>query len=119
MTQKAGPRELALRALREAAKWAVPETARPRRAHKIVEGLKEAVAVAKGEAAPARVTTLLVTPKPDGRADVQRPGSRGPAPSSGGRPRKGETAATLARSKPWEAEGISQATWYRRQKAKP
>lgn len=53
--------------------------------------------------------------KSKSRAGAKRLGSRGPAPGSGGRPRKGEEGKTLQARKPWEAEGISQATWYRRQ----
>ena len=57
------------------------ETKRP--AHKIIDGLKEVIAVARGETDPARVTVVRV-----------------------GRPKKGET-----RAKPWEAEGISKASY--------
>ncbi len=55
--------------------------------HKIIEGLKEAIAVSMGEVNPAKVTVVRV-----------------------GRPKKGET-----RDKPWEALGISKASYYRRQ----
>lgn len=41
---------------------------------------------------------------------------RGPKKGNGGGPRKGEEARTLRQTKPWEAEGISARTWYRRQK---
>ena len=58
-----------------------------RPAHKIIEGLKEAIAVVRGEAEPAKVTVVKV-----------------------GRPKKGEK-----RDKPWEALGISKASYYRRQ----
>ncbi len=58
-----------------------------RPAHKIIEGLKEAIAVVRGEVEPAKVTVVKV-----------------------GRPKKGET-----RDKPWEALGISKASYYRRQ----
>ena len=33
-----------------------------------------------------------------------------------GRPRIGQEALTLAAQKPWEAEGVSRMTWYRRRK---
>lgn len=49
------------------------------------------------------------------RKGVKRLGRRGPAPGSGGRPRKGDEAKTLRATRPWEAQGISQRTWYRRQ----
>jgi hypothetical protein len=32
-----------------------------------------------------------------------------------GRPLKGKTAMTLTARQPWRAEGLSRATWYRRQ----
>lgn len=59
--------------------------------------------------------------KPDrqsikGRAGAKRLGTRGPAPGYGGRPRKGDEGKTLMAKKPWEAEGVSMATWYRRKK---
>lgn len=51
------------------------------------------------------------------RKQKRRIGSRGPAPGTGGRPRKGAEDKTLRATKPWEAEGISMRTWYRRKKA--
>jgi hypothetical protein len=36
-----------------------------------------------------------------------------------GRPSQEDRARTLTATKPWEAEGISQRTWYRRQHGKP
>ena len=56
-----------------------------RPSHKIIEGLKEAIAVVKGEAQPAKVTIVKV-----------------------GRPKRTE-------AQPWEALGISKASYYRRQ----
>lgn len=50
------------------------------------------------------------------REGVKRLGARGPAPGSGGRPRKGAEKKTLRATKPWEKEGISQSTWYRRRR---
>lgn len=47
----------------------------------------------------------------------RRKGARGPLPGNGGRPKKGEEDKTLRATRPWEAEGISMRTWYRRQKA--
>lgn len=35
-----------------------------------------------------------------------------------GRPRLGHRAETLSATKPWAAEGMSRATWYRRQGVK-
>jgi hypothetical protein len=35
-----------------------------------------------------------------------------------GRPRLGETHLTLSYTKPWSVAGMSQATWYRRQREK-
>jgi len=32
-----------------------------------------------------------------------------------GRPRKGAEAGTISAARPWDAEGISRRTWYRRQ----
>ncbi|MDE2101778.1 MAG: hypothetical protein KGL39_31315 [Patescibacteria group bacterium] len=43
-------------------------------------------------------------------------GTRGPKPGHGGRPRKGTEDKTLTATRPWEAQGISQSTWYRRGK---
>jgi hypothetical protein len=43
-------------------------------------------------------------------------GTRGPKKGRGGRPRRGEEDKTLAATKPWAAEGISESTWYRRKK---
>lgn len=48
------------------------------------------------------------------RKATKRIGARGPAPGTGGRPKKGEEHATLRAQKPWEKEGISMRTWYRR-----
>jgi len=61
------------------------EPKRKRPSHKIIEGLKEAIAVVKGEAQPAKVTIVKV-----------------------GRPKRTE-------AQPWEALGISKASYYRRQ----
>ena len=64
---------------------------------------------------PTAVHSTRLAPSKS-RAGARRLGSRGPAPGQGGRPRKGEEAKTLKATRPWEKEGISQATWYRRQK---
>lgn len=66
-----------------------PAPVKERPAAKIIAGLREAISVAKNET------------KPSGE----------PKPNKGGRPRKREVD-------PWIAEGISKATWHRRQKAK-
>lgn len=47
--------------------------------------------------------------KPRWNVSTQRSGN-------GGRPRIGDTGQTLSATKPWLSEGISRATWYRRQK---
>jgi len=60
----------------------------PKKPNKIIEGLKEAVAVARGEIEPAKLTVL-----------------------KRGRPK-------IVELRPWETEGISRRTWYRRQKDK-
>ena len=57
-------------------------------------------------------------PESKKRTGVKALGSRGPKPGSGGRPRIGSEGATLKDQQPWKAEGVSQATWYRRQKEK-
>jgi len=36
-----------------------------------------------------------------------------------GRPLAKDAHKTLSKTKPWEAEGMSKATWYRRKKGKP
>ena len=87
-----------------------------------------AVGVAKSRLGGARTTMASKKTgvgsertKPDrqsikGRAGAKRLGTRGPAPGYGGRPRKGDEGKTLMAKKPWEAEGVSMATWYRRKK---
>ena len=40
----------------------------------------------------------------------------GPRKHKQGRPRLGTEASTLSATKPWIAEGMSERTWYRRQK---
>jgi hypothetical protein len=64
----------------------LPSTKPKHPTHKIIEGLKEAIAVASGEVEPVRVTIVKV-----------------------GRPKKTE-------KQPWEVEGITRATWYRNQR---
>lgn len=76
-------------------------------------------------AAPAR----KVAPKKPARAAKEGPSDREvkggriggrssatPPPVKRGRPRAGDRGETLAVTKPWEAHGISQATYYRRLK---
>jgi len=47
----------------------------------------------------------------------ERPGaeSTGPTNLKRGRPLAKDAEKALTRTKPWEAEGISRRTWYRRQ----
>lgn len=45
-------------------------------------------------------------------------GTRGPKKGTGGRPRLEDRGKTLTATKPWEAAGMSQRTWFRRQKEK-
>lgn len=66
-----------------------------------------------GETQVRRVVRSNPT-KSSTRAGAKRLGSRGPSPGSGGRPKKGDEEKTLKATKPWEAQGISQRTWYRR-----
>lgn len=47
----------------------------------------------------------------------RRPGHAGhPPPPRAGRPRIGEAGNTLKAREPWKAQGMSRATWYRRQR---
>lgn len=76
-------------------------------------------AVLAGTTRDAKPAGEVVTPgrqSTKGRAGAKRLGTRGPAPGYGGRPRKGDEGKTLMAKKPWEAEGVSMATWYRRKK---
>ena len=62
-----------------------------------------------------KTTSSILAGRSKAHTAAKRLGTRGPAPGTGGRPRKGEEAKTLRAQKPWEREGISQRTWYRRQ----
>jgi hypothetical protein len=49
----------------------------------------------------------------------ERPAAASSGPTSskrGGRPLAKDAAKSLSRTKPWEAEGMSRRTWYRRKK---
>ena len=52
------------------------------------------------------------------RRGIKKLGRRGPAPGTGGRPRIGDSHKTLKATKPWAALGMSERTWYRRQREK-
>lgn len=104
-----------------AAKGRSGTRASPRSASRAAEGAKGERAdflplMHEREGGPS-VTPASPSAPPKPRADVKRLGSRGPAPGTGGRPKKGDEAKTLQATKPWLAEGISQATWYRRRAA--
>jgi hypothetical protein len=61
--------------------------------HKLLVGAKEALAVARGETKPAKVTIF-----------------------KRGRPLAKDAAKALMKTRPWLLEGMSRASWYRRQK---
>lgn len=68
-----------------------PSETKPK--NKIIEGLKEAIAVARGDVPAARITVM---PR--------------------GRPLAKDAAKALMQTKPWLSEGMSRASWYRRKK---
>ena len=90
------------------------ETTQPR------PSLEPAVSVATGPRDPvpggaSEPSTLAAVPFSSAPASGRgRPGTRRKV----GRPRLGEESKTLSRTKPWEAELMSERTWYRRQKEK-
>jgi hypothetical protein len=65
------------------------------------------------DAVPARKI-----PKPGARGNASKTRSAKPKPAAAraGRPKKGAEGDTLSAQKPWEKEGVSRVTWYRRQK---
>lgn len=75
----------------DAARGRDPVPSKPK--HKLVAAAEEALAVARGESKPARVTVY-----------------------KGGRPLAKDAAKALTKTKPWMLEGMSRASWYRRQK---
>jgi hypothetical protein len=63
---------------------------------------------------PRRSKKSLASPS----GTVAKPTKRGPRKGTGGRPRLEDRGKTLTATKPWEAAGMSQRTWFRRQKEK-
>lgn len=81
-----------IRALADAKRSSKNE--RPKASNRIIAGLEEAIAVSRGDAAPAKVTIY-----------------------KRGRPLAKDALKSLTKTKPWLVAGMSRASWYRRQKA--
>lgn len=74
-----------------------------------------------GESRPAPITRALgrkaeTKAQRDKAVGPQAGVAPGPRKHKQGRPRLGTEASTLSATKPWIAEGMSERTWYRRQK---
>jgi hypothetical protein len=82
-----------IRANALATRAAKNDRANPKPPHKLLVAAKEAVAVARGEAKSAKVTVF-----------------------KRGRPLAKDAAKALMKTRPWLLEGMSRASWYRRQK---
>ena len=115
---KAGPKELASRALREAKSSRGGGESRPAREN--LAGEREAPETtlvhapidrtsSAASSPPRRVPALI------GKSAGIAPGPRG---TKVGRPRLENAAKTLKATKPWEKLGMSERTWYRRQAEK-